>query len=124
MIKINKTLNTNFGAKLPTGSVLKFGSTFVANSSILRFAPILVFRSEQALEDFNNAGIAEEDKVQPIPGNNIKELSHIYERELTPQEFMELETQSGIFSKVEGWLVLAIVQGSNEELVSADLQIV
>jgi hypothetical protein len=96
-IQINTALNTPDGGTVGSGSVAMAQIIFVppkiVNAAIVREVHfnIKVYRSQQAY-------------VDQKPHIRISDFPAGYEKIMTDEEFLSLETDNGALSKVEGWL--------------------
>jgi hypothetical protein len=90
MIQINKELNTKDGGVIASGSIVVYQTIFHVGLKITY--RILVYRS---VDDFENG---------KMPIENIVELGQGYDRVMTEQEYDALNTETGVFDTVQGWL--------------------
>jgi hypothetical protein len=120
-LQINKALNRVDGLSIPSGSVISWSTTFIAGSKRIRFNPLFVFLSVSDRDDYWNKV---EGALEPTTTNVINDMLSSYEKEMTVEEQTSLETETGAFSKVEGWLKDLIVANSNEYLTESDIIII
>lgn len=120
-LQINKKLNRVDGLEIPSGSVLSWDSRFIAGTRVVRFSPNYIFLSVADRDNYYNKV---EGAPSPSLSGKVNELESTYDYEMSEEQYLALNTETGVMDTVQDYLKTRIIEMSEGYFSSSDIVII